>query len=215
MLEADFPVTPDATVWIDLSPDSDQIMKNMKSKTRYNIRYAKRNDMEVFVGGKSDVPKFYELMSATAERQGFSSPPVEYFEYMYDLFDANNHIRLLFAKHEEMIVSSIMLIAFGETVIYKRGGWSGEKGNLRPNELLHWTAIQWAKEQGYRYYDFEGIGYETATAVLNGEPIPDEAMNTPARFKIGFGGEVKLLPRTYCVIPNPLCHGVISSLLTR
>ena len=38
-------------------------------------------------------------------------------------------------------VSAMLAIPFGDTVVYKRGAWTGEHGALRPNEALHWAAI--------------------------------------------------------------------------
>ncbi len=53
---------------------------------------------------------------------------------------------------------------------------------------MHWHAIKWAKDQGFRYYDFEGINPEAAKLTLEGKPLPDALRNSIHRFKIGFGG---------------------------
>jgi len=54
---------------------------------------------------------------------------------------------LLLADYKGEILSSILLLAFGDTVSYKMGGWSGERRDVRPNELLHWTAMRWARDR--------------------------------------------------------------------
>ena len=82
-------------------------------------------------------------------------------------------IRLI-ASDEDGPVSVILIVGFGPSVVYKRGGWSGRAGSSRPNELLHWSAMLWAKEQGYRTYDLDGIDPAVARMVMNGEPIPAE-----------------------------------------
>lgn len=204
VLQDDIRIGPEATTMVDLEQDLDTIQANMKSKTRYNVRYAARKEIVVREGTIDDLPTFHTLLQKTAARNEFSPYSLEYFEQMYHLFTPHQHFKLLFAEHEGEILSAILLIAFSDTVIYKKGAWSGAKGNLRPNEALHWEAIKWAKTQGYRYYDFEGISRVAAQSVIAGEGIPDEAMNTYTRFKLGFGGEIRLLPHTFIYSRNPV-----------
>jgi hypothetical protein len=111
---------------------------------------------------------------------------------------------LLIAEKDGRPVSAALRLAFGDTVVCKKRGWSGEFGNLRPNEALEWAAILWAKDAGYRYYDFEGIPRSTAEAVLRGDGLPDENLQSPASYKLGYGGEVRLLPDTLAYFSNPL-----------
>lgn len=195
---------PRATTMVDLSPDIDTILSNMKSKTRYNVRYADKKGINVREVGRENLAEFHQLLQQTARRNEFTPYSLDYFKKMFDIFNEDGHFRLLFADYEGSTVSSILLIAFGDTVLYKKGGWAGEKGNMRPNEALHWAAIQWAKENGYQYYDFEGIREDAALSAIAGESIPNDALNTYSRFKLGFGGEVLILPKTYIYSPNPL-----------
>lgn len=101
-------------------------------------------------------------------------------------------------------MATILTVPFGDTVIYKKGGWWGQHRERHPNEALHWAAIQWAKSHGYRYYDFEGIDPAAAELVLQGAPLPEPMRQSVTRFKLGFGGEVRLLPKPYDYLYNPL-----------
>ena len=85
-----------------------------------------------------------------------------------------------------------MVISFGDSVSYKSGGWSGGRGDLHPNELMHWTAMCWAKRSGYRYYDFEGID--------DARPAGDT--RSVSSFKLGFGGAVVQSPGPYELVTN-------------
>ena len=69
---------------------------------------------------------------------------------------------------------------------------------------MHWTAIQWAKAAGYRYYNFEGIDADAARAQLAGAPLESDLLKSVTRFKLGFGGEVRLLPGVYDYVYNPM-----------
>ena len=89
-----------------------------------------------------------------------------------------------------------LLIGFGGTVVYKMEGWSGTSKDVHPNELLHWTGIDWARGRGYRYYDFDDISLRAARTVLAGEELPPTASSL-TRFKLRFGGDVMVFPAAH------------------
>jgi lipid II:glycine glycyltransferase (peptidoglycan interpeptide bridge formation enzyme) len=77
-------------------------------------------------------------------------------------------------------------------VLYKIGAWGG--GSVQgTNELMHYTAMCWARDQGFRYYDFEGIPVDVAETVLEGGPAPTKGVPF---FKLGFGGNAVVFPGT-------------------
>jgi hypothetical protein len=99
-------------------------------------------------------------------------------------------------------LSAALLIAFGDRVLYKIGGWRGVEGSPPgANELVHWTGISWARTAGYRYYDFEGIPLDVARAALAGNRAVRHGV---AFFKLGFGGEPVIYPGTYDLLPDGL-----------
>jgi lipid II:glycine glycyltransferase (peptidoglycan interpeptide bridge formation enzyme) len=67
-------------------------------------------------------------------------------------------------------LSSNFLLGYGDSTVYKAGGWSGTRGNIRPNELLHWAGMQWGRARGHHYYDFEGVERSIGRALLSGHP---------------------------------------------
>jgi peptidoglycan pentaglycine glycine transferase (the first glycine) len=200
----DIVITLPATVRVDLTPEIDEILAKMKSKTRYNVRKGLRSGLAVREGDRTDVGFFHEMLEATAQRQDFESNTVDFIEGLLDTLGSEGHCAMFIAEDEEGPISAILLVAFGGVVVYKRGAWSGRGGNLHPNELLHWKAMQWAKESGYRQYDFDGIEPEVGRLVLAGHAIPPVAALSVTRFRLGFGGDVVLYPSALSYIPNRL-----------
>jgi lipid II:glycine glycyltransferase (peptidoglycan interpeptide bridge formation enzyme) len=98
----------------------------------------------------------------------------------------------------------VLLVPFVDTVIAKVNGWSGLHGDCRPNEAVYWGAIRWAKERGFRTFDFDGIDPAAARAVLDNQPIPADCQNTPTSFKLTFGGQAALYPPSYDYVFSPL-----------
>jgi lipid II:glycine glycyltransferase (peptidoglycan interpeptide bridge formation enzyme) len=197
-------LAPTATILIDLAPDPDSILAAMKRQTRQNIRRAEREGITVHEGTACDLPAFYKLHLATSQRQNFPPYPQEYFTHMWRVLEPPGYITLLLAKYEAEIVSALLLVPFGNTVIAKILGWSGLHADRRPNEALFWASIQWAKSHGYPFFDFEGIDPIGARAVLNGESLPESLHHSPDFLKHGFGGQVVLYPEAYDRVSSPM-----------
>ncbi|MEL7158077.1 MAG: peptidoglycan bridge formation glycyltransferase FemA/FemB family protein [Actinomycetota bacterium] len=197
---------PTATVTIDLSKSLDDILAAMKSKTRYNVRLSQRKGIQVRVGSADDLPSFYSVLRSTGERQDFSVNDESYYAETARIFGIDDGYKLFLAEYEGEVASAMFAIAFGDTVLFKRGGWTGRHGALRPNEAMHWAAIRWAKDAGYRYYNFEGIDPTAAERQLAGEQLDSSLLQSVTRFKLGFGGEVRLLPGVHDDVYNPVAR---------
>ena len=197
-------LAPTASVLIDLTQPIDEIQANFQRVLRYNIRYGQRKGIKTREGTDRDLPTFYKLLCKTAIRQNFKPESKEYYRNLWEIFGSKGLCKLFFAEYEGEVISGILLLNFSETVFYKRGCWSGRYPNLKPNDYLQWTAIQWAKNNGYKYYDFEGIEREIAAAVLRGDSLSAEKRATVSGFKMKFGGRPTLLPRAYWYINNPM-----------
>jgi hypothetical protein len=98
----------------------------------------------------------------------------------------------------------LLLVPFGNTVIPKTLGWSGEHGKRRPNDAVFWAAIEWAKAHGYHTFDMEGIDRQGAELMLSGQSLPEELRQTPDFFKLGYGGSITLFPQSYYFVPGRL-----------
>ena len=192
---------PAASVVVHVGPDldEDEIFRALRATTRRRVRQARKQGVTVRSGRAGDLPVLQAILDATGRRQGFAPYPADYYRRMWSVFGTSGHARLMIAEHEGVPLSAMLLIAFGDTVIYKIGGWADVKGSPSgANELMHWTAIAWAHEAGYRYYDFEGIPVDVAQALRDGKPANPQGV---AFFKLGFGGDAVLYPGTYDLLP--------------
>lgn len=186
---------PAATVRVNLNGGRDDaaLLGQMRSTTRRHIRSAIKNGVTVRTGGVEDLGVLQEQLEATAARQGFQPYPAAYYRRLWDAFGTTGQARVLIVEHEGAPVSAALLIAFGDTVLYKIGGWGGSAAR-GANELMHYTAMCWAREQGFRFYDFEGIPVDVARTVLGGGPAPTSGVPF---FKLGFGGDVVVFPAAH------------------
>jgi lipid II:glycine glycyltransferase (peptidoglycan interpeptide bridge formation enzyme) len=202
-VSSELEIAPTVTVRVDLRRSPEALLGAMRRNARTNIRKAQRLGVRIREGGEPDLGAFTRLVEATARRQGFSAHPPAYYERIWRTFAARGHARLLVAEHDGVALSSNLLLGYGDSTVYKAGGWSGARGNIRPNELLHWTGMQWGRARGHRYYDFEGVERSIGQALLSEHP-PDLTTDGVTTFKLGFGGEVTAFPGTYDRAYRPL-----------
>lgn len=199
-----FTPSPYATLRIDLQKDLDDILANMKQKTRYNIRLAGHKGITVREGCEQDIKAFHQSLLATSERNNFTEYPEEYWDKFFKLYMPRGYAKIFIAEYEGNVISSIMLTSFNDTATYKKGGWFGSHRNLHANELLHWEAMKWSKRQGYHYYDFEGIVPEAARSIEKLGSLPKKYERSLTSFKYGFGGDVIFYPGAYDYCYHPL-----------
>ncbi len=206
---------PVASAVVDVGPDRDEdaIFRGLRATTRRRVRQARKHGVTVRTGGAEDLPVLQAIIEATARRQGFAPYPADYYRRIWAAFGTSGHARLLIAEHEGVPLSAVLLIAFGNTVIYKIGGWADVEGSPPgANELTHWTGIAWAHGAGHRRYDFEGIPVEVAQALRDGHPAEPQGV---AFFKLGFGSEAVVYPGTYDLLPDGLPGHALRYVLPR
>jgi lipid II:glycine glycyltransferase (peptidoglycan interpeptide bridge formation enzyme) len=205
---------PVATVWLDLGQDPETLLGNMKARTRYNIRLGRRKGIRIREGSEQDLDVYYDMVLSTSARKEFPPPPARLFREIWAALAPSQHVALLLAEFDERPVAAQLLVTFGDTVVNQLSVWSGASSARKPNDLLHWQAVLWAREHGYRRYDFEGIDPEAARAVLAGEPMPSALAGSYSRFKLGFGGHPATLPGVFDYFYDSAMRAAYKSILS-
>lgn len=184
-------VQPQRTLIVDLSPDQDEILMRMKSKTRYNIRLAGRKDVTVREGERSDVSAFAQLLEATADRAEFGIHSPRYYEAAYELFVPRDWGRLLLAEVEGESVAGLMIFALPPQSWYFYGASSTAHREKMPTYLLQWEAMRWAKSIGCTTYDLWGVPDKDHQTLEDQFTERSDGLWGVYRFKRGFGGSLK------------------------
>jgi lipid II:glycine glycyltransferase (peptidoglycan interpeptide bridge formation enzyme) len=195
-----------ATVRLDLTRPTSELLARMRKSTRANVRRAQKRGIAVRDGERQDLDTLYRLLTAASRRKGFSIPPWDHFEHMWSTFASSGHMKLFVAEYEGEAVSAQLAIPFGDTLFTHVTAWSGEHASAMPNEALEWHAIAWAKEHGFRTYDFEGI--DASIAARFERPLCDEdrpviaADRMVTEYKLGYEREYARVPTAYEYVPN-------------
>jgi lipid II:glycine glycyltransferase (peptidoglycan interpeptide bridge formation enzyme) len=176
-------IQPRDTLILSLEPDEDTLLRQMHEKTRYNIRLSRRRMVKVvhYTDAKH-VDEFWQLAQEVERRGRFYYYPRSYYETLMKVLGQRGQAHLFVARWKKRTVAAIILVGFGNTLTYVHGASAYRYRAVMAPHLLHWEAIRWAKEQGYRYYDFFGI------APAN---VPRHPWAGITRFKLGFGGRTQ------------------------
>lgn len=183
-------IQPPRTLVVDLRPDEEQILRNMKQKTRYNVHLAERKDVTVRQGTAADISTFNGLMAITGQRDDFGVHEPRYYEAAYRLF-APEQAALFIAEYEGTPLAAIMVFAHGSRAAYLYGASSDEERQRMPAYALQWAAMRWAKARGCTEYDLWGVPDAREEALEAAFTERSDGLWGVYRFKRGFGGELK------------------------
>jgi len=186
--------------WVlDIRPSTEQILAGMKQKGRYNIKVAEKNAVYFEFLELNDLDIFYDQYQKTGFRHKVTFRDKQYFEKMLEILGQNGYARVCatFAEINDAktALSSAILLAYGDEVQYLYGASSEENKNLMAPYLMHWKIIEWAKENGFKKYNFLGVA-------------PDDSDKHPwagiTRFKKQFGGYQYDIVGCYDLVSRPV-----------
>jgi len=190
-----------ATVCVDLEANADELLARMSRRCREHIKLAERRGVTVRRASEADLPIFNQLKDAHCARLGYSRRDERYYAELWAALAPRGHIELFLAEYDGVPISAEMAIVFGDTSYHHERLWSGQHGDLRPNEILEWYAFKWAKAEGYRWVDLVGIQRSVAEAMIAGDRAPAQ-LTSAESFKLRLGAEPILLPEGYDYVYN-------------
>jgi lipid II:glycine glycyltransferase (peptidoglycan interpeptide bridge formation enzyme) len=200
-------IQPLRTIMLDIVPDEETLLAQMKEKWRYNVRLAGRKGVTIRVAETlEDLKTWYGLLQVTSERDQFGIHTLDYYLNIWDLFVTANTAKLFLAEYDGQLLAGIFVGLFAQQAMYLYGASSNEQRQLMPNYLLQWEAIRWSRRVGAKVYDFWGIPDTEAE---------DEAMAGVYRFKRGWGGRVVEFLGCYEKVYNPLGMRIAQKFLER
>ncbi|MFA5777370.1 MAG: peptidoglycan bridge formation glycyltransferase FemA/FemB family protein [Parcubacteria group bacterium] len=180
---------------IDIAKPEEQLLAEMKSKTRYNINLAQKKGVKITVGAKH-IDKFIDLVSLTAKRKGIKFHLNNYYRKMIETIP-ENILKLYYAEYNNKIIAANLIVFYDETATYLHGATDDEYRNVMAPYLLQWQAIKDAKKRGFKKYDFGGV-----------KTAGDTNWSGITKFKLGFSQTAKPIEflGSYDIIVNSLVY---------
>jgi hypothetical protein len=146
-------------VVLDLSQGADTVFKQFSKDRRRNIRFAKKNGIEVQLATTpQDIVEAYEVYKAwrETERKELRGKPFT-FEVFERSAQLTNNRRLFLARLSgKVVAANIFRLCPGGLFESAANSSLDEFMHLKPNELLQWRGIEWACSQGLRRHSLGG-----------------------------------------------------------
>jgi lipid II:glycine glycyltransferase (peptidoglycan interpeptide bridge formation enzyme) len=179
---------PHQTQILDLSFSEEELLKNMHSKMRYNIRLAQKKGVEIknISQNNPEFDKyfdiFFNLMQETSQRGKFAVHSKSHYRHLLTNKSSDLKVSLMIAEYEEKVLAANIILDILDQRIYLHGASSNQYRNLMAPPLLQWESILEAKKIGKKIYDFWGIS------------STKKSWQGISRFKIQFGGKTISYP---------------------
>ncbi len=175
---------PEITWELDIKPKEEDLMADMRKTTRYLINKAKKEGVEILESNKEgDVREFNEIYQKTVSRHHFVPFSEDYLKNEFSAFSKDDQVSLFFAKYQNELIASAMIIFWKGGAFYHQGASSQKYPKIPASYLLQWEAIREAKKRGCLSYNFWGIAPPGSKS--------NHRFLGVTIFKTGFGGYMK------------------------
>ncbi|RME45644.1 MAG: GNAT family N-acetyltransferase [Chloroflexi bacterium] len=154
----------------------DQLWEGLKSTCRRAVRKAQRSGVEVIEPDRKDFLEDYYELAKDTYRKSNRLPPLsaQQLGIVWDTLKDKDRMKVLLARHAGRTIAGAIFLLFEDKAYYWDGAAYRAGLSMRPNNLIHWTLIEWAASHDYRTYDMLGAN-----------------MPSIARFKETFGCQLR------------------------
>lgn len=194
------PLFTQYTFQLDLTKNEDEILKNMHSKTRYNIKVAQKHG--VFIeedNGDEAFNTYLKLTFETTNRQKFYAHNEKYHRLMWETLYPAKIAHLITAKYKHegkcFILATWIVFIFNDVLYYPYGASSNLFRNTMASNLMMWEVIRFGKKIGCKTFDMWGS--------LGPDPDPNDPWYGFHRFKQGYGPKLVEYVGSFDLVINP------------
>jgi peptidoglycan pentaglycine glycine transferase (the first glycine) len=167
--------------WVlNITPDQNILLSNMRKTTRYLIRKSLSSDLSFVKSLKTDDSKvLYKLQTETVRRHNFVGFPQRLFSAQIETFAKDGQGALYYCQKGKKVLAAAIIIFYGDIAYYHHSASASSDKQIPFSYFLQWKIIEEAKKKGCKYYNFWGIAPTDN---------PKHRFAGVTLFKKGFGG---------------------------
>lgn len=141
---------------IDIAPDVDTIWKRNDESTYRAIRKAQRDGVTVEARHDKDAMRIFFEMHLGIRKYKYKmiAQPWPFFENIWTYWLDTRQGAILTAMYGGQAIAATLVLKWGDTLYYKFNASLRDQLAVRPNDLLVWELIQYAKKLGCSFLDF-------------------------------------------------------------
>ncbi len=137
---------------LELPESSEALMKSFKSKLRSQIRKPIKEGLIAKIGGLELLNDFYEAFAINMRDLGSPVHSKNLMKNVLVEFGNNARIIIVYLNNESLACS--LVVGFKDLLANPWASALRKYSRLAPNMLLYWTMLEYACDNGYKYFDF-------------------------------------------------------------
>ncbi len=137
---------------LKLPESSETLMKSFKSKLRSQVKKPIKEGLVSKVGGIELLDDFYKVFSINMRDLGSPLHSKKLIMHVLEAFPGKARIVLVYKDSEPLACS--LIAGFNDTLENPWASALRQYNRLSPNMLLYWTMLEYACDNGYKFFDF-------------------------------------------------------------
>ena len=136
---------------LELSPNSEDVFRKMSKNKRKTISKSEKRNLRAEWG--NDVKSFYRIYAHNMRDLGTPPHSHKFLCNVLRIFFPD-HAKILLVKRNEDVFFAALFLFYKDTMMDFMSSTLGKYRKYYPTDFGIWTAIKYACENGYRYFDF-------------------------------------------------------------
>lgn len=147
------------TLIMDLRGSLEELSAAQHPMWRNHLNRAQRKKLELEFGDKeSMLDEIAPIYMEMANRKGLAFlNDIEHLKKVQKDLPASLKLKMIVCRQEGLACAGGIFSAMGSTGLYVTGGTADRGMKTHGSCLVHWSFIKWLKQNGYLYYDLNGI----------------------------------------------------------
>ena len=169
---------------LELPESSAVLMKSFKSKLRSQIKKPLKEGLKNKIGGLELLDDFYHVFLTNMRDLGSPVHSKKLIRNVIESFPENAKIVVIYKDNKPLACS--VIVGFKDTLENPWASALSQYSKLSPNMFLYWSMLEYASDNGFKYFDF-------------GRSSPDEGTY---KFKQQWGAKPQVLNWHYLLFDD-------------
>ena len=146
---------------LEFSGSSQDLLKSFKAKLRSQIKKPIKEGLIARIGGQELLADFYKVFSINMRDLG---SPVHSKKMIAELLKAfAESAQIVVVYHQHTPVAASVMVGYKDTLENPWASALRQYSRMAPNMLLYWKMLEFACDNGYRFFDFGRSSPEEGT----------------------------------------------------
>jgi FemAB-related protein (PEP-CTERM system-associated) len=137
---------------LELPQSSHMLWEGFKSKLRSQIKKPRKEGLVFRLGGIELLDDFYDVFRINMHDLGSPVHSKKWISSVLELM--GNKARTGIVYRDEEAIGGGIILACGDTITIPWASTLAEYNSLSPNMMLYWGFLEYASDNGFRFFDF-------------------------------------------------------------